>query len=203
MTGDVRSALRRLEREAHTWRTQPMKRIAARGKLMRPVRVKQFHSFGPGSLIDRPTFLYGADHMAVGAYSMVLRGCWLAVESCAWDQSDPVLRLGNRVGIRMSCTVSASESVVIEDDVVIAALSTVIDSDHTWSAGRPNVLDNPTVTAPVRIGRGTWIGDRVAVLRGSDIGEQCLIGANSVVRGTIPDFSIAVGSPARVVGSTR
>jgi acetyltransferase-like isoleucine patch superfamily enzyme len=58
-------------------------------------------------------------------------------------------------------------------------------------------------TSPVRIGEGTWIGDRVAVLRGANIGKQCVIGTNSVVRGTIPDYSIAVGAPAKVVGSTK
>ena len=41
------------------------------------------------------------------------------------------------------------------------------------------------------------------MLRGADIGRCCIIGANSVVRGEIPDYSIAVGAPARVVGSTR
>jgi acetyltransferase-like isoleucine patch superfamily enzyme len=64
-------------------------------------------------------------------------------------------------------------------------------------------MHNPLVSTPVRIGEGTWIGERVAVLRGADIGRCCMIGANSVVRGEIPDYSIAVGAPARVVGSTR
>jgi acetyltransferase-like isoleucine patch superfamily enzyme len=59
------------------------------------------------------------------------------------------------------------------------------------------------VSSPVRVGAGTWIGERVAVLRGANIGRCCIIGANSVVRGEIPDYSIAVGAPARVVGSTR
>jgi acetyltransferase-like isoleucine patch superfamily enzyme len=61
-------------------------------------------------------------------------------------------------------------------------------------------MHNPLETSPIRIGRGTWIAERVAVLRGADIGRCCIIGANSVVKGTIPDYSIAVGSPARVVG---
>jgi acetyltransferase-like isoleucine patch superfamily enzyme len=96
--------------------------------------------------------------------------------------------------------ISAAEHIEIEDDVIIAAFSSVIDSDHTFAAGRPNVMHNPLVTAPIRIGRGTWIAERVAVLRGADIGRCCIIGANSVVKGPIPDYSIAVGSPARVVG---
>jgi acetyltransferase-like isoleucine patch superfamily enzyme len=114
-----------------------------------------------------------------------------------------VLRVGDRVGIRPYCMISASERIVIEDDVIIGAFSSVIDSDHTYSMGRPNVMHNPVETAPVRIGRGTWLAERVAVLKGADIGRCCIIGANSVVRGEIPDYSIAVGSPARVVGQVE
>ena len=61
-------------------------------------------------------------------------------------------------------------------------------------------MHNPVETAPVRIGRGTWLAERVAVLRGANIGRCCIVGANSVVRGEIPDYSIAVGAPAKVVG---
>jgi len=51
----------------------------------------------------------------------------------------------------------------------------------------------------VRIGNGSWLGYGTVVLPGSDIGEHVVIGANSVVTGTIPSFSVAVGSPAKVV----
>jgi acetyltransferase-like isoleucine patch superfamily enzyme len=99
-------------------------------------------------------------------------------------------------------TISAHESVVIEDDVLIAAWTSIYDSDHTL--GREgNPVWHPDVTSPVRVGRGSWLGERVAVLRGADIGEHCIVGANSVVKGAIPDFSVAAGAPARVVGSTR
>lgn len=64
-------------------------------------------------------------------------------------------------------------------------------------------MHNPAQSAPVRIGRGSWLAERVAVLKGADIGTCCIIGANSVVRGGIPDYSIAVGSPARVVGTVE
>jgi acetyltransferase-like isoleucine patch superfamily enzyme len=68
--------------------------------------------------------------------------------------------------------------------------------------GVDNVLYNPLETAPVRVGKGTWIGERCAILRGADIGRHCIIGANSVVTGRIPDHSVAVGAPARVVRQT-
>ena len=61
----------------------------------------------------------------------------------------------------------------------------------------------PIVTSPVRIGAGTWVAERVAILRGADIGKGCIIGANSVVKGKIPDGSIAAGVPAKVVGKVN
>jgi lipopolysaccharide O-acetyltransferase len=177
-----------------------MKRVVLRSRVQRPYRVRRFESFGPNAIVHRPLAVLGPHKIAVGAHSLILDGTWLSVEPSAWDTPGPVLRIGERVGIRPYVTISAAESIVIEDDVIIASFCSVIDSDHTFDLGYPNVMHNPLATAPVRIGRGTWLGERVAVLRGADIGRCCIIGANSVVRGRIPDYSIAVGAPARVVG---
>jgi acetyltransferase-like isoleucine patch superfamily enzyme len=179
---------------------QPMKRVVLRSRVMAPYWRRRFHHFGEGAIIHKPAWVYGPQQMSIGAHSLVLHGTWLSVESQAWDKRAPTLSIGSRVGIRPYCMISASEGIEIEDDVIIAAYSSVIDSDHTFALGRPNVMHNPVVTDPIRIGRGTWIAERVAVLRGADIGRCCIIGANSVVKGSIPDYSIAVGSPARVVG---
>jgi len=51
----------------------------------------------------------------------------------------------------------------------------------------------------VRIGAGSWIGHGAVVLPGATIGRHVAIGANSVVTGDIPDFCVAVGSPARII----
>jgi acetyltransferase-like isoleucine patch superfamily enzyme len=179
---------------------QPMRRVVLRSRVTSPYWRRRFHAFGDGSILHKPLWVYGPQQIALGSHSLVLQGTWLSVESQAWDQPAPALSIGNRVGIRPYCMISAAERVVIEDDVIIAAFSSVIDSDHTFAMGRPNVMHNPLETSPIRIGRGTWIAERVAVLRGADIGRCCIIGANSVVKGTIPDYSIAVGAPARVVG---
>ena len=56
-----------------------------------------------------------------------------------------------------------------------------------------------TKVAPVRIGRGAWLGQNVVVCPGVTIGEGAVIGANSVVNREIPPHSLAVGAPARVL----
>lgn len=177
--------------------------MALRNRALRPLRVRRFHSFGTGSILDRPEWIYGPWEIAIGDWVTILRGAWLSVERLAWGSGKgPALRIGDRVGLRPRVLISASESISIEDDVMIGSGSSIVDSDHTHSP-HDNILHNPALTAPVRIGRGCWLGDRVTVLKGSDIGVHCTIGAGSVVRGKIPDYSVAVGMPARVVGSTR
>jgi lipopolysaccharide O-acetyltransferase len=167
---------------------------------MRPYWERRFHSFGDGAIVHRPGSIFGARQIAIGEHALILAGTYLSVERPAWNRPAPVLSIGARVGIRPYCMISAAESIVIEDDVIIGAFTSLIDSDHTFAEGRPNVMHNSVASAPIRIGRGTWLAERVAVLRGAVIGRCCIVGANSVVRGELPDYSIAAGAPARVVG---
>ena len=174
--------------------------MRAVSRVVAPYRRFRFAEFGRDSIIHRPRWLYGTRHISVGERVLIMSGSWLSVERSAWGAEEPVIRIGDRVGIRTNCTLSASSGLVIEDDVVMGGSVTVVDSDHTWSTGQSSVLHSPARSEPIRIGEGSWIGDHVAVLRGANIGRFCLVGANSVVRGDLPDYSIAVGAPARVVG---
>ena len=97
------------------------------------------------------------------------------------------------------------KSVKIGNDVLFA--SNVFISDHTHGSYSGDMQSNPLqppnereiVCGNVEIGDKVWIGENVAVLLGVSIGESSIIGANSVVTKDIPAFSIAVGSPARVI----
>jgi abequosyltransferase len=181
----------------------PARRAELWARVTRPYWSRRFYSFGPGAIVHRPGSVFGAHQIAIGGHSLIRPGTYLSVETGAWERPAPVLSIGERVGIRPYCMISASEQIVIEDDVIIGAFSSVIDSDHTFAEGRPNVMHNSVATAPIRIGRGTWLAERVAVLRGSSIGRCCIVGANSVVRGELPDYAIAAGAPARVVGQVQ
>jgi acetyltransferase-like isoleucine patch superfamily enzyme len=191
-------------RRLREYRDEPMLRVALRARVTRPYWRSRFHHFGAGSILHRPDWVYGPQQIAIGDRVVILRSIWLAVERVAWDRPGPVVRIGDGAAIRPYCTISAAESITIEDDVVLSAFTTVIDSDHVHGGPSANIVWGRRLeTSPIRIGRGTWVGERVAVLRGSTIGQFCTIGSNSVVRGEIPDYSVAVGAPARVVGSTR
>lgn len=55
------------------------------------------------------------------------------------------------------------------------------------------------ITAQVKIGKNVWLAEGVIVMPGVTIGDGCVIGAHSVVNRDIPEASIAVGSPAKVI----
>ncbi len=111
------------------------------------------------------------------------------------------LILGDDVKIMDYTIVGTEESILIENRAQIAEHCTIRDHDHDTSAAS---MHNATlVCAPIRIGQDAWIGRGVAVLRGSDVGEGTVVGANAVVRGEIPSNTIAAGIPARVLRMRR
>ena len=86
-------------------------------------------------------------------------------------------------------------------DVLIAAYSYVIGGDHDFSDPAKAVITQPRVSSGVTIGDGAWIGAGAKILDGVAIGSRAVIGAAAVVRENVPAGTIAVGIPARVVGS--
>ncbi len=55
-----------------------------------------------------------------------------------------------------------------------------------------------TVTSPIIIDDDVWVGANSVILAGVKIGKHCVIGAGSIVTKDIPDYTIAVGNPARI-----
>ena len=76
----------------------------------------------------------------------------------------------------------------------------IADHQHAFTDTTRAVLDQGIEkTAPVEIGDGAWLGENVVVGPGVRIGRGAVIGANAVVLADVPDHSVAVGAPARVV----
>lgn len=55
------------------------------------------------------------------------------------------------------------------------------------------------IRRPVHICRGAFIGANTIILPGTEIGENCIIGAGSTVKGKVPSDSVLAGNPARIV----
>ncbi|WP_020498209.1 acyltransferase [Sciscionella marina] len=109
------------------------------------------------------------------------------------------LRIGDKVVFGKDNTVNCYLDVEIGAASIVADWVYLCDFDHVTSDVHVPIKDQGIVKSPVRIGEDTWVGVKVSVLRGSRIGKGSVLGSHAVVRGDIPEYSIAVGTPARVV----
>lgn len=111
------------------------------------------------------------------------------------------IELADNVNIGFNCEVFSASRVTIGRDTLLAAYCYVIGGDHDWSDPSAAVLAQGRTSAGVTIGAGAWLGAGAKVLDGASIGDGAVIGAGAVVKGDVPASAIAVGMPAKVIGS--
>ncbi len=107
------------------------------------------------------------------------------------------IRVGKRFFANFCFTVLDEAPVVIGDDCFIGPNVSIYTACHSTNPIERNTRQE--WAKPVTIGNNVWIGGSVTILAGVTIGDNCTIGAGSVVTRNIPDNSIAVGNPARVI----
>ena len=113
---------------------------------------------------------------------------------------DSMLTIGNNVSSTENCRITCAGNIQIDDDVLMAPDVFITDHNHGMDPTKQGGYSpQPLIVKDVHICEGVWLGQRVCVLPGVTIGAHSIIGANSVVTPDIPAYSIAVGSPARVV----
>lgn len=113
---------------------------------------------------------------------------------------DGEIVIGDNVSIGNGNIFYASKSggLTIGDDVMIGAYCYITDADHGTNANEL-MTNQDVVVDPTIIGSDVWIASGAKVLKGSNLGKGCVIGAQAVVKGNIPENSIATGIPAKVI----
>jgi acetyltransferase-like isoleucine patch superfamily enzyme len=132
--------------------------------------------------------------LEIGPHALLEPGVWITAPAPAR------VRIGGGTFLNMGVMVAAVALVEIGEHCMLANGCFVTDGNHRFDdPGRPVPWQGFTTKGPTRIGDNVWCGANVVVTSGVTIGERCVIGANSVVTADIPAFSIAAGSPARVL----
>lgn len=105
--------------------------------------------------------------------------------------------LGDYVHISYGCFLMATDRIVIEDEVMFGPYCVLVSGNH----GRKNgsYRFGEAILAPIRIGKGTWLGTHAVVAAGVDLGEGCLAAAGAVVAESFPANSMLGGVPARLI----
>lgn len=113
------------------------------------------------------------------------------------------LRIGDKVVFGRNNVVNAYLDISIGAASIIADMVYVTDFDHVFADLDRPIKDQGIAKSPVRIGADVWLANKVSVVRGTVIGDGCVVAANAVVTRDLPPYSVAVGVPARVIRNRR
>lgn len=111
---------------------------------------------------------------------------------------DSEIILGNNVGISGSL-IAAANRIKIGNNVLIGINCYIYDTDFHTTDPQKKLNGNTSPSRPIIIGDNVFIGANCVILKGVTIGKNSTIGAGSVVITNIPDNSIAIGNPCKVV----
>lgn len=156
-----------------------------------------FKLLGPRSFLMRPFRLDGSGDIEIAAETVIQRGGWLYCEGI--NGIPAVLRFGKGCILGQNNHIAAVREVIFGEYVLTANNVYISDNLHGYEdVSRPVMHQSVRFKGAVSIGDGTWIGENACII-GAKIGKNCVIGANSVVTHNVPDFSVVVGSPGRVI----
>lgn len=165
-----------------------------------------FRSVGNGTIFA-PSFrsLLGAKYITIGSKCVFREKTKLT----AWDKYNsqtfhPEIRIGNCCGIGAYSHITAINKIVIGNNVGTGDFILITDNSHGYGdtdefncrVGEKRLFSQ----GPVIIGDNVWIGEYSCILPDVTIGRGCVIGAASIIRQSVPPYSIVVGNPAKVVG---
>ena len=180
------------------------KRIAIRIK--KKIFIKGFKSFDKSSAIGNIGF--GDTCEIVGKHNIIIgHNTWigpnselLAYDSHFKEKLKSNLSIGDNVRVQCRARITCAGNITIGNDVLFGPDVFVTDHNHGMDPTiEGGYSPQDIIVKDVTIEEGCWVGQRVCVLPGVTIGKHSIIGANSVVTKNIPPYSIAVGSPAKVV----
>jgi acetyltransferase-like isoleucine patch superfamily enzyme len=157
-----------------------------------------FAKLGANTRVQKLLRLDCPENIYIGKSVNIERNSWLASRPLTGSHQSK-LEIGDGTYIGHFAHIYCTKLIKIGANVLMADKVYISDNLHSYEN-----VDSPILQQPIKqlkevyIGDGAWIGENVCVI-GSSIGKGCVIGANSVVTKDIPDYCVAVGSPAKVI----
>lgn len=160
---------------------------------------QSFLAYGENVEIEYPCMIAGRDGISIGANTTILNGARIQNFSNK-SLGKGTIEIGSGCYICYNFTALNIGKIVIGNHVLLAS-NVMITSENHGIDPESDIpyMDQPLINKNVYVGDGTWIGQNVCILPGVKIGKKCIVGAGSVVTKSIPDYSVAVGNPAKVI----
>jgi acetyltransferase-like isoleucine patch superfamily enzyme len=180
-------------------------RMTLRDKIVHRIRIIIFYSLNRAAykmlefkaLITRPLRIEGKRYISLSKGVTIRDRAWLVALKI--DDHDPSLVIREGASLGYDNHIAAVRKVEVGKFVLTANGVYITDNLHSFENIDTPIMHQPVVfKSEVIIGDGTWIGEHACII-GAKIGKQCVIGANAVVTKDVPDYSVVVGTPARVI----
>lgn len=164
-----------------------------------------FGAWGKNTSIQKPLKITAKKNIFIG-HKVLIMPLARIEPIISWKDSNgtvsnynPKLIIEDGVSAGQCLHINCAQSVIIHKDCLISSFVFISDIDHEYGDINVPVGFQPLLIQPVEIGEQTFIGTGVKILAGSHIGKHCIVGANSVVSHDIPDYSVVVGIPAKII----
>jgi acetyltransferase-like isoleucine patch superfamily enzyme len=134
-------------------------------------------------------------------YGRLIVGRWVHIGDLTRLRAhEGTLRIGDKVVLGRDDTVNCYLDLEIGAATLVADWVYIGDFDHVTTDIKVPIKDQGLAKTPVRIGPGSWLGVKSTVVRGTVMGEGCVLAAHAVARGIYPDRVVIGGVPGRVIG---
>jgi acetyltransferase-like isoleucine patch superfamily enzyme len=135
-----------------------------------------------------------------GCYSLKIGKDINVYNNCVFELGhDSKLEIGPRVIFSFGCVISANKSLKIGNDVQIGEYTSIRDTTHDYTDYGQPIMNNSDISSPIIIGNNVWIGRNCLIMPGTVIEDGVVIGANSLVKGTLKRDTIYGGNPIKVI----
>ncbi|WNJ19310.1 DapH/DapD/GlmU-related protein [Pontibacter sp. G13] len=132
------------------------------------------------------------DHVNIGAYSRL-------VISQTFHDLGAYIRIGDRVGLGDFAHLGGAGGLEIGADCIIGAYLSCHPENHVFSDPEVPIRLQGHTRKGIKIGRNCWIGAKVTILDGVEIGDNCVLAAGAVITKSMPANSVIGGVPAKVL----
>ena len=147
--------------------------------------------------IGSPKYIIGGSKLFLGNRVRILYNFRCEIHE------NGIVQIGDSSSIGHNCHISSCEFLAIGDYVTVSSNVFLGSLDHTFDIPNTHVIHQPLRCLQTTIGDYSFVGTGAVILAGTNIGKNCVVGANSVVKGNFPDFSIIAGIPAKTVGHRK
>lgn len=110
-----------------------------------------------------------------------------------------ILEIGEQFCINRYSRIVAHDRITIGDNVTIGQMVSILDHDHAFKIDNQKLALDGYTKSPITIGNNIWIADKVTILKGVTIGDNVIIGANTLVNKDVPSGVIIGGSPFKIL----